>query len=172
MTVAKNLMGIDAKMDYSFVPQHVYIPPLEATAVGLTEEEARKNHSIAVIKVPVGPRPENINPEEYIPGFSGHALPVSGRMFTLNLLFYGQDMHGFLKAIIDTKTRKFLGFHHVGDGAKVSFQYLSYLLKIGWTVDQMADMTEIFLNAEHFIQLTRLVSGRRTEEGLSALGKV
>jgi dihydrolipoamide dehydrogenase len=56
----------------------------------------------------------------------------------------------------------------VGDGAKTAFQYLSYLLKIGWTVDQMANLHEIFLNAEHFIQLSRLVAGQKELKGFAA----
>jgi 2-oxopropyl-CoM reductase (carboxylating) len=58
-----------------------------------------------------------------------------------------------------------VGFHSVGDGAKTGFQYLSYLLKLGWTVDNMSDLHEIFLNAEHFVQLSRLVAGQRELSG-------
>jgi len=94
-----------------------------------------------------------------VPGYSGMVLPICGRMHTLNWLYYGKNMQGMLKAVIDADSRRYLGFHHVGDGAKVAFQYLSYLLKTGWTVDQMTEMNEIFLNAEHFIQLTRLIGG-------------
>ena len=60
-----------------------------------------------------------------------------------------------------------MGFHSVGDGAKTAFQYLSYLLKIGWTVDQMADLHEIFLNAEHFVQLSRLIAGQKELKGFA-----
>ncbi len=160
MVAAKNIFGIESRMDYSFVPDHIYVPPLEATCVGLTEEEARKRYkNVVVIKVPVGERPKRTKTEKYIPGYPGNALPVCGRMHTLNLLYYGKNINGMLKAIIDADSRRYLGFHHVGDGAKVSFQYLSYLLKTGWTVDQMTELNEIFLNAEHFIQLTRLIGG-------------
>jgi len=160
MVAAKNISGIEAKMDFSFVPEHVYIPPLEATYVGLTEEEARKQYkNVVVIKVPVGERPKKIKPEQYIPGYSGNVLPICGRMHTLNWLYYGKNIQGMLKAVIDADSRRYLGFHHVGDGAKVSFQYLSHLLKTGWTVDQMTELNEVFLNAEHFIQLTRLIGG-------------
>ena len=171
MIAAKNIMGEDAKMDYSFVPAHVYVPPLEATCVGLTEAEARKEHKVAILKLPTGGEPVEREPETYSPELCAHSLPAYGRMLTMNLMYFGRDWHGFLKAIVDADTRKFLGFHHVGDGAKVSFQYLSYLLKIGWTVDQMAELNEIFLNAEHFIQLTRLVAGYKDISGLSRLGK-
>ena len=160
MVAAKNIFGMESKMDYTFVPEHIYTPPLEATYVGLTEEEARKQYkNVVVIKLPVGERPKNVRPEKFIPGYPGNALPVCGRMHTLNLLYYGKNINGMLKAIIDADSRRYLGFHHVGDGAKVSFQYLSHLLKIGWTVDQMTELNEVFLNAEHFIQLTRLIGG-------------
>ncbi len=160
MVAAKNISELDAKMDFTFVPEHVYLPPLEATCVGLTEEEARKQYkNVVVMRLPVGERPKKIRPEQYLPGYSGNILPICGRMHTMNLLYYGKNIQGMLKAVIDADSRKYLGFHHVGDGAKVSFQYLSYLLKIGWTVDQMAEQNEIFLNAEHFIQLTRLIGG-------------
>jgi len=44
----------------------------------------------------------------------------------INFLFYGKNMKGMLKAIADADSRKYLGFHHLGDGAKVSFQYLPF----------------------------------------------
>jgi len=144
MSAARNIMGIESHIDKSFIPETIFTT-YEASFVGLTEEEARKKYkNVMVIK----------QPSKEIP-----ALPVEGRMFTLMSLYYGQNMNGFLKAVIDADTRKFLGFHHVGYGAKDGFQYLAYLLKIGWTVDQMADLNEIFLNPEHFIQLTRLLAG-------------
>jgi dihydrolipoamide dehydrogenase len=160
MAAARNIAGIEFKMDYSFIPEHIYTPPLEATYVGLTEAEARKQYkNVIIIKGPTEGPVKNAKPEKFTPGHPGVVFPVCGRMSTLNLLFYGQNIHGMCKAVVDADSRKYLGFHHVGDGAKVSFQYLSYLLKIGWTVDQMAELNEIFLNAEPFIQLTRLVAG-------------
>jgi dihydrolipoamide dehydrogenase len=169
MIAAKNIAGEDAKMDYSFIPDHIYLPPLEATCVGLTEAEAREKYGdVVLIQVPWGPKPEDPKPEEYYPGFENQGLPVCGRMHTLNLLYYGQNRNGLVKAIIDPKSRKYVGFHSVGDGAKTAFQYLSYLLKIGWTVDQMANLHEIFLNAEHFIQLSRLVAGQKELKGFAA----
>jgi len=50
----------------------------------------------------------------------------------------------------------------VGFGAKDAFQYLDYLLRRpgGLTIDEMAEMNELFLNPEHFIQLCRLRAGR------------
>ena len=107
------------------------------------------------------------NPEEFYPGFANQGLPVCGRMHTLNLLYYCGGRNGLVKAIVDPASRKYVGFHSVGDGAKTAFQYLSYLLKIGWTIDQMADLHEVFLNAEHFIQLSRLVAGQEELKGFT-----
>jgi len=170
MIAAKNIMGKEAQWDDSLpIPDHIYIPPMEATMVGLTETEARKKYrDVVLIQVPWGPRPKNPESEKYYPGFENLSLPVSGRMHTLNLLFYGQSKNGLVKAIVDPKSRKFVGFHSVGDGAKTGFQYLSYFLKIGWTLDQMAELHEIFLNAEHFVQLSRLISGQEELKGFAA----
>ncbi len=162
MTASKNICGENVTMDYDLIPDHAYVSPLEATMVGLTEAEARKKYkNIICIKVPVGERPPKVKPEEYQEGYAGNALPVCGRMHTLNLLYFGANINGMLKAIVNADTREYVGFHHVGDGAKVSFQYLGYLLKKGWKVDDMAQLNEVFLNAEHFIQLTRLIAGQK-----------
>jgi dihydrolipoamide dehydrogenase len=59
-----------------------------------------------------------------------------------------------------------LGAHHVGFGAKDAFQYLDHLIKKGITIDEMGEMNELFLNPEHFIQLSRLRAG---QENLSDL---
>jgi dihydrolipoamide dehydrogenase len=170
MIAAKNIMGVDGQMDETLpLPDHIYLPPLEATMVGLTEAQAREKYGdVVLIQVPWGPLPKNPKDEEYIPGFENHGLPVCGRMHTLNLLYYGQNRNGLIKAIVDPKSRKYLGFHSIGDGAKTGFQYLSYLLKLGWTVDQMADLHEIFLNAEHFVQLSRLIAGQKELKGFAA----
>ncbi len=170
MIAAKNIMGKNAEWDDNLpLPDHIYLPPLEATMVGLTEKEARDRYGdVVLIQVPWGPMPKNPQPETYYPGFENLGLPVCGRMHTLNLLFYGQGRNGVVKAIVDPKSRRYVGFHSVGDGAKTGFQYLSYLLKLGWTVDQMADLHEIFLNAEHFVQLSRLIAGQETLKGYAA----
>jgi len=170
MIAAKNMVGKNAEWDDRLpLPDHIYLPPLEATMVGLTEAQAREKYGdVVLIQVPWGPRPKNPKDEEYTPGFENQGLPVCGRMHTLNLLFYGQNRNGLVKAIVDPISRKYVGFHSIGDGAKDGFQYLSYLLKIGWTIDQMAELHEIFLNPEHFIQLSRLVAGQEELKGYTA----
>jgi dihydrolipoamide dehydrogenase len=71
------------------------------------------------------------------------------------------DLSGFQKIIYDAKSRKFLGAQHVGYGGKDSFQYMLYLLKKGATIDDIANLTELFINPTHFIQLSRLRSGMK-----------
>jgi pyruvate/2-oxoglutarate dehydrogenase complex dihydrolipoamide dehydrogenase (E3) component len=63
--------------------------------------------------------------------------------------------------VLDGVTRRVLGAHHVGYGAKDAFQYLNVLVKKGLTIDEMAEMDELFLNPTHFIQLSRLRAGHR-----------
>ncbi len=72
-------------------------------------------------------------------------------------------LSGWLKLVIDGDSRKILGAHHVGFGAKDAFQYIDYLIRQprGWTIDDMAELNELFLNPEHFIQLSRLRAGQR-----------
>jgi len=55
-----------------------------------------------------------------------------------------------------------LGAHHVGYGAKDAFQYLDYLIHQpgGLTIDTLGWMNELFLNPEHFVQLSRLRAGK------------
>jgi len=47
-------------------------------------------------------------------------------------------------------------------GAKDAFQYIDYLIRRpeGFTMDDMAELNELFLNPEHFIQLCRLRAGQ------------
>jgi len=170
MLAAKNIMGGNAEWDDTLpLPDHIYLPPLEATTVGLTEEEAREKYGeVVIIRVPWGERPKDTKPLTYIPHFENQGLPVCGRVHSLNLFFYGENRNGLHKAIVDPTSRKYVGFHHVGDGAKTAFQYLSYLLQQGWTVDKLANLHEIFLNAEHFIQLSRLIAGQKELKGYSS----
>jgi dihydrolipoamide dehydrogenase len=77
-------------------------------------------------------------------------------------------LSGWLKLIIDADSRKVLGAHHVGFGAKDAFQYIDYLIRRpeGFTMDDMAELNELFLNPEHFIQLCRLRAGQASPVNL------
>ena len=136
--------------------------------VGLTEDEARKKYGdVIIIRVPFG-ESKKATPLTYQHNLENQALPVCGRMHSYNLYFYGENRNGLCKAIVDPKSRRYVGFHSVGDGAKTGFQYLSYLLKIGWKVDDMAGLHELFLNAEHFVQLSRLIAGQKELKGFAS----
>ncbi len=172
MHVAMNIMGKEGAWDDTLpVPDHIYVPPMEATMVGLTEAQAREKYGdVVIIRVPWGPRAkdEDAKPLKYVTDLENQALPVCGRMHSYNLYYHGQNRNGLMKAIVDPKSRRYVGFHSVGDGAKTGFQYLSYFLKIGFTIDQMSSLHEIFLNAEHFVQLSRLVAGQEKLSGYSS----
>ena len=93
--------------------------------------------------------PDDADPETF-------ALPAAeGSML---YAFTRPILSGWLKLVIDADSRKILGAHHVGFGAKDAFQYIDYLIRQpqGWTIDDMAELNELFLNPEHFIQLSRL----------------
>jgi 2-oxopropyl-CoM reductase (carboxylating) len=149
MTAAKNIMGEPAEFDYSEYPDFLHTT-YEVTWVGLSEEEARAAYdNVVVIQMP----PKGV-PRADIP------LPCADR--TMLYAFAKPEYSGFQKAVVDADTRRMLGFHHVGYGAKDAFQYLDYLLRRpeGLTIDDMGNMNELFLNPEHFIQLSRLRAGR------------
>ena len=61
------------------------------------------------------------------------------------------------------RPRKVVGAHHCGYGAKDAFQYLDYLIHRpeGLTIDELGWMNELFLNPEHFVQLSRLRAGKQ-----------
>ncbi|MEA2190452.1 MAG: hypothetical protein QOI73_573 [Solirubrobacteraceae bacterium] len=149
MTAARNIMGEDYTFDFSEYPDFLHTT-YEVSWVGLSEEEARERHDdVTVIRMP--PRgQERDNP-----------LPCAEG--TMLYAFAKPQLSGLQKCVIDGATRRILGFHHVGYGAKDAFQYLDYLLRRpqGLTIDEMGDMNELFLNPEHFIQLSRLRAGRR-----------
>jgi dihydrolipoamide dehydrogenase len=77
--------------------------------------------------------------------------------------FTRPELTGFQKCVVDSESRRVLGFHHVGFGAKDAFQYLDFLLRRpeGLLIDEMAEMNELFLNPDHFIQLSRLRAGNQ-----------
>ena len=121
----------------------------EVSWLGLGEEEARARYpNVVVLKMP----PDN-------PNGLAIGLPASDR--TMLYAMARPHMSGFQKLILDGETRRVLGAHHVGYGAKDAFQYLNVLVKKGLTIDELAEMDELFLNPTHFIQLSRLRAGHR-----------
>lgn len=149
MTAARNIMGEPFEFDFSEYPDFLH-STYEVTWVGLTEAEAREQFEhVAVIQMPP-------------PGVGFGDIPLPCAEGSMIYAFTRPELTGFQKCVIDADSRRVLGFHHVGFGAKDAFQYLDYLLRRpgGLTIDQMAEMNELFLNPEHFIQLCRLRAGQ------------
>ncbi len=145
MVAARNIMGDEFEMEQRTVPEFLFTT-YEVTWCGLTEKECREKYGDAVvIKMP--------------PDVLDIGLPLAERSMVMAHLH--PEMSGYQKAIIEPKSRRFVGFWHVGYGAKAAFQYLAVLIDKGLTVDEMANYHELFLNAEHFIQLTRLRAGQK-----------
>lgn len=150
MVAARNAMGVRTPFRQNLYAKTLHTT-YEVTWLGLTEEEARQQYDdIVIIRMP--PFERNI------------PLPAAERSILYAAL--DPERSGFQKAIIDNRSRRILGLHHVGYGAKDAFQYLSVLMERGLTIDDMADMNELFLNPEHFIQLCRLRAGARVLQNL------
>jgi dihydrolipoamide dehydrogenase len=148
MTAARNIMGEPYEFDFSEYPDFLHTT-YEVTWVGLTEAEAREQYDdVVVIQMP----PKGLRDDEL-------ALPCAeGSML---YAFTRPELTGMQKCVYDGRSRRLLGAHHVGFGAKDAFQYLDHLLRKGITIDEMGDMNELFLNPDHFIQLSRLRAGKK-----------
>lgn len=147
MYASRHIMGEDVHYGYADFPDFLHTH-YEVTWFGLGEEQARETHE-AVITIKMPPDTEH--------GLDV-ALPATDR--TMLYAFAKPHMSGFQKLVVDATTRRVLGAHHVGYGAKDAFQYLFELHRRGGiTVDELAEMDELFLNPTHFIQLSRLRAG-------------
>jgi dihydrolipoamide dehydrogenase len=150
MTAARNIMGIPYELDLSEYPDFLH-STYEITWVGLSEAEARERYdNVIVIQMP----PAGVEFED---------LPLPCSEGTMLYAFTRPELTGFQKCVIDADSRRVVGAHHVGFGAKDAFQYLDHLIHRaeGLSIDEMAEMNELFLNPEHFIQLCRLRAGNR-----------
>jgi pyruvate/2-oxoglutarate dehydrogenase complex dihydrolipoamide dehydrogenase (E3) component len=155
MTAARNIMGEPYEFDFSEYPDFLH-STYEVTWVGLTEAEARRRYgNVVVIQMP----PPGVHPSD---------IPLPCAEGSMLLAFTHPEHTGFQKCVIDATTRRVVGLHHVGYGAKDAFQYLDHLLRRpgGLPVDELAEMNELFLNPEHFIQLCRLRAGNVTLSNL------
>jgi pyruvate/2-oxoglutarate dehydrogenase complex dihydrolipoamide dehydrogenase (E3) component len=152
VTAARNIMGEDLEFDYTEFPDFLHTT-YEVTWVGLTEAEARERHGDDVIVIQMPP---------YVEGLDTMNLPLPMAEGTMLYGFRKPELSGFQKLVVDGASRKVLGAHHVGYGAKDAFQYLDYLIHQpgGLTIDTLGWMNELFLNPEHFVQLSRLRAGQ------------
>jgi pyruvate/2-oxoglutarate dehydrogenase complex dihydrolipoamide dehydrogenase (E3) component len=151
VTAARNIMGDPIEFDFTEFPDFLHTT-YEVTWVGLTEAEARAAYDdVIVIQMP-----------PYVEGLDTPNLPLPCAEGTMLYAFSKPELSGFQKLVVDGRSRKVLGGHHVGYGAKDAFQYLDYLIHRpeGLTIDTLGWMNELFLNPEHFVQLSRLRAGR------------
>lgn len=145
---ARAIMGEDVSYRPNDWPDFLHTH-YEVSWLGFGEEEARARYrNVVVLKMP----PDNPNGLDI-------GLPASDR--TMLYAMAHPRMSGFQKLILDGDSRRVLGAHHVGYGAKDAFQYLNVLVRRGLTIDELGDMDELFLNPTHFIQLSRLRAGLR-----------
>jgi pyruvate/2-oxoglutarate dehydrogenase complex dihydrolipoamide dehydrogenase (E3) component len=153
VTAARNIMGEELEFDFTEFPDFLHTT-YEVTWVGLTEAEARAAHEdVIIIQMP-----------PYVEGLDTPNLPLPCAEGTMLYAFSKPELSGFQKLVVDGASRKVLGAHHCGYGAKDAFQYLDHLIHRpeGLTVDQLGWMNELFLNPEHFVQLARLRAGKST----------
>ena len=148
MYAARNIMGQVAEYDFRDFPDFMHTH-YEVSWLGLGEEQAREKYEhVNIIKMP----PDNPNGRDI-------GLPASDRMMLYVMM--KPHLSGFQKLVIDGDSRRVIGAFHVGCGAKDGFQYLYQMVKKGLTIDDLAEMDELFLNPSHFIQLSRLRAGNR-----------
>jgi dihydrolipoamide dehydrogenase len=153
VTAARNIMGEDLEFDYSEFPDFLHTT-YEVTWVGLSEAEARESYDdVVIIQMP--PTVKDLDTWN---------LPLPCAEGTMLYAFSKPELSGFQKLVIDGASRKVVGAHHVGYGAKDAFQYIDYLIHRpeGLTIDELGWMNELFLNPEHFVQLSRLRAGNPT----------
>jgi dihydrolipoamide dehydrogenase len=155
MAAARAIMGVDYELDVADYPDFLHTT-YEVTWAGLGESAARARYGdVVCIQVP----PKGMDPGDT-------SLPMAEGSMLLG--FTERARSGFQKCVIDAITRRVVGIHHAGYGAKDAFQYLHHLMTRpgGLTVDELGEMNELFLNPETFIQYGRLRASRSTLLGM------
>jgi len=109
VAIQNAIHGSQLKMDYSAAPHAVYSHP-QIASVGLTEENASKEHKILVGKA------------KYSDVAKGMAM---------------MEENGFAKAIVEADTRKMLGFHIIGPYAPTLIQEVINAMASGGGIDHI-----------------------------------
>lgn len=104
------------RMDFRSVPHAVFTSP-QIASVGLTEEQARKDHKVLVGRA------------DYSDTVMGEAMGESG---------------GFAKAIIEKGTRRILGFHIIGPHAAMLIQEVVNAVTLGRDIKSITGCMHIF----------------------------
>ncbi|PPR76252.1 MAG: hypothetical protein CFH01_01955, partial [Alphaproteobacteria bacterium MarineAlpha2_Bin1] len=119
-------------MDYSIIPTAVFSLPNVAT-VGLTEEQASEKYKDIEI--------------------------YESRFRSLKRTLTNRNELTFMKIVVDSLSKKVLGFHMVGSEAGEIIQGLAVSLKIGVTKDQLDSVLGIHpSSAEEFVTMRTKVS--------------
>jgi pyruvate/2-oxoglutarate dehydrogenase complex dihydrolipoamide dehydrogenase (E3) component len=154
-TAARNIMGVDSEFRYADIPDFLHTT-YEVTWAGLSERAARQAVSrVMTIQLP----PAELDPAET-------PLPMAEGSMIYG--FTRPERTGFQKCVVDAHSRRVLGVHHAGYGAKDAFQYLHHLISRpgGLTIDELGDMNELYLSPDYFIGYARLRSGQADLTGL------
>ena len=104
------------RMDFQSVPHAVYTSP-QIASVGLTEEQARKDHKILV-------------------GRAMYSDTVMGEAMA--------EQEGFAKAVVDKGTRRILGFHIIGPHASMLIQEVVNAVAHRAKVESITECMHIF----------------------------
>ena len=148
-TAARNIMGTDSEFRYADIPDFLHTT-YEVTWAGLSEREARKAFGdVVTIQVP---------PPDLAPGETPLPMAEGSMIYGFTL----PERTGFQKCVIDARSRRVIGVHHAGYGAKDAFQYLHHLISRpgGLTIDELGDMNELYVRSDYFIGYARLRSGQ------------
>ena len=160
MVAAQNILGQDKELKVDFYPQQMHTT-YEIVWVGDTEEEARKkgHNKLFIVRIPNRNYDKPPYPPDAPMPLRPQSLPIAERSTLFAYMI--PPLSGYQKIIYDGDTRRILGAHHVGYGAKDAFQYLAYLIEKGFTIDELVNLNELFLNPDHYIQLSRLRAGMK-----------
>jgi pyruvate/2-oxoglutarate dehydrogenase complex dihydrolipoamide dehydrogenase (E3) component len=105
------------RVDYSVLPTAIFTDP-ELAGVGLTEDEAvEQGHDVDVVKHPLS---------------------------SVTRAQYTHAKHGLFKIVFDRASRRVLGVHVVSRAASDIVGGLTPALKLGLTVDDLADMHHVY----------------------------
>jgi dihydrolipoamide dehydrogenase len=148
-TAARNIMGTDSEFDYGDIPDFLHTT-YEVTWAGLSERAARETFgNVVTIQVP---------PPDLAPGETPLPMAEGSMIYGFTL----PERTGFQKCVVDARSRRVVGVHHAGYGAKDAFQYLHHLISRpgGLTIDELGDMNELYVSSDYFIGYARLRSSQ------------
>ncbi|MBS3148636.1 dihydrolipoyl dehydrogenase [Candidatus Woesearchaeota archaeon] len=112
----QNAFGKKIPVDYTAMPHAAFTSP-QVASVGMTEDELKKK-GIKYLK----------GHHKYIQTGYGAAI---------------QDKDGFVKVLIDPKSRKILGCHILGTDASILIHEVIIAMKAGLTADQVANTVHV-----------------------------